>query len=271
MVLVTPRPPNLAALMRSGKPVLGTFVNLGAPLAADACALGGSDWLLFDLEHGGAGEEALLPQLLAAEARGVVGLVRVETPERIRIGRALDLGAHGVMFPRIDTAEQAALAISHLKYPPRGDRGVATYNRACSFGLDVEALHRANDEVLGIVQIESVEAVSNAAAIAAVSGVDVVFVGPRDLSHSMGIPGRVEHPDFQAALARVLEAAHRADVAAGILAGSPAAAIRYAEDGFTFVGVASDASILASAVAEALRKVRDGLAKVPPLPQKEMA
>jgi 2-dehydro-3-deoxyglucarate aldolase/4-hydroxy-2-oxoheptanedioate aldolase len=239
--------------MRAGQPVLGAFVNLGSALAAEACALGGVDWLVFDLEHGGTGEEALLPQLLAAEAHGVAGLVRVETPERIRAGRVLDLGARGVMFPRIDTAEQAAEAIAHLRYPPDGDRGVATYNRACGFGLDLGALDQANDEILGIVQIESPEAVRNVAEIAALPGVHVVFVGPRDLSHAMGIPGQFDHPEFRAALAQVVQAAQAAGIAAGILAGNATAAARFADDGFTFVGVGSDSSILAGAVAETVR------------------
>lgn len=263
--------PDLRDRMRAGEAVLGTFVNLGTPLAAEACALGGAGWLLIDLEHGGAGEDALLPQLLAAEVHGAVGLVRVETPERVRAGRVLDLGARGVMFPRIDTAEQAAAAIAHLKYPPHGDRGVATYNRACGFGLDVAALERANDEVIGIVQIESPEAVANAAAIAAIPGVDVVFVGPRDLSHAMGIPGQVDHPEFQAALEQVLKAADAAGIAAGILAGNPAAAARYAEQGFTFVGVGSDSSMLATAVAEAIRTTSVSLSGGAAQRQKETA
>lgn len=239
--------------MAAGRPVLGTFLNLGSPLAADACARAGADWVLIDLEHGGAGEEALLPQVLAAEALGASALVRVESTDRIRAGRALDLGVCGVMFPRIDTAGQAAEAIAHLRYPPEGDRGVATYNRACGFGLDNAALDRANDEILGIVQIESPEAVANAAAIAAVPGVDVLFVGPRDLSHAMGIPGQVRHPDFLAAMRHVLDAARTAGIAAGTLAASPAAAAGYVADGFAFVGVGSDSSILAGAAAAAIK------------------
>lgn len=253
--------PLLVERMGAGQSVLGAFVNLGSPLAAEACALGGVDWLVFDLEHGGTGEDALLPQLLAAEAHGVAGLVRVETPDRIRAGRVLDLGVRGVMFPRIDTAEQAAEAISHLRYPPQGDRGVATYNRACGFGLDVGALDRANDEILGIVQIESPEAVRNAAAIAALPGVHVVFVGPRDLSHAMGIPGQFGHPEFRSALAHVVRAAADAGIAAGILAGSPTAAAGFAADGFGFVGVGSDSSILAGAVADTVRSTADEIGR----------
>src|SRR5437016_13781264 len=115
----------LTARVRAGEPVFGNFVNLGSPLAAEACAVAGCDWLLIDLEHGGHGEDALLGQLLAAEANGVGVVVRVESSERVRAGRALDLGARGVMTPRIDTPEQAVEAIAHLKYPPEGDRGLA--------------------------------------------------------------------------------------------------------------------------------------------------
>jgi 2-dehydro-3-deoxyglucarate aldolase/4-hydroxy-2-oxoheptanedioate aldolase len=261
----------LVELMGSGRPALGTFVNLGSPLAVEACALGGVDWVLIDLEHGGAGEEALLPQILAAEARGVAPLVRVETADRIRAGRVLDVGALGVMFPRIDTAQQATDAITHLRYPPQGDRGVATYNRACGFGLDIGALDRANDEILGIIQIESPEAVANAAAIAAVPGVDVLFVGPRDLSHAMGIPGQVGHPDFLAALGQVLDAARDAGIAAGTLAATPASAAGYVAAGFTFVGVGSDSSILAGAVADAIRATIDAAAEDATRRQKEIA
>lgn len=239
--------------MRVGGPALGMFVNLGSALAAEVCALGGCDWLLFDLEHGGAGEEALLGGLLAAQARGVVGLVRVESTERIRAGRALDLGARGVMFPRIDDAEQAAQAMAHLKYPPAGHRGVATYNRSCAFGLDTGALDTANDEILGIVQIESPAAVANCAEIGAVPGVDMLFVGPRDLSHAMGIPGQFDHPEFRAALTRVVRVAGALGIAAGILCGGTDAAVRYAEDGFTFIGVGSDSSLLATAVVDTVR------------------
>ena len=261
----------LVDLMTAGRPALGTFVNLGSPLAAEACALGGADWVLIDLEHGGAGEDALLSQILAAEARGVAALVRVETADRIRAGRVLDLGACGVMFPRIDTAEQAAGAIAHLRYPPDGDRGVATYNRACGFGLDTGALDRANDEILGIIQIESPEAVANAAAIAAVPGVDVLFVGPRDLSHAMGIPGQVRHPDFLDALGQVLKAARNAGIAAGTLAATPASAAGYVADGFAFVGVGSDSSILAGAVAEAIRTTMAATADNATRRQKEIS
>lgn len=239
----------------AGEVVVGAFVNLGSALAAEACALAGFDWLLFDLEHGFGGEEALLGQLLAAESHGVPALVRVETAARIRAGRALDLGAVGVMFPRLDTPGEVEQAIGHLRYPPEGDRGVATYNRSCGFGRDPHALETANERVLGIVQIETRSALSELSGIAAVPGVDVLFVGPRDLSHALGIPGRYDDREFRRGLEHVVTAASSAGIACGVLAGSPQAATTYIAEGFTLVGVGSDSSMLAEAAAAAALSV----------------
>jgi 2-keto-3-deoxy-L-rhamnonate aldolase RhmA len=239
--------------LRAGDPTLGTFLNLGSPLAAEACALAGFDWLLVDLEHGAGGEDALVGQLLAAAAHDVPVIVRTETAERIRAGRVLDSGAAGVMFPRLDTETEVAEALAHLRYPPLGDRGVATYNRACGFGLRTDVLATANDDVIAVVQIESVAALENVDAIAAVAGVDVLFVGPRDLSHALGVPGRVDAPEFRAALERVVAAARAAGVSAGVLASGREAAEGYIEDGFGFVAVGSDSSFVAVAAGAAAR------------------
>ncbi|MGW1269151.1 HpcH/HpaI aldolase family protein [Streptomyces sp. NPDC002491] len=242
--------------LRAGDPVLGTFLNLGSPLAAEACALGGFDWLLVDLEHGAGGEEALLGQLHAAAAHGVPVVVRVESAARIRIGHVLDLGAAGVMFPRLDTAEEAAEAIRHLRYPPDGDRGVATYNRSRDFGLRTGPMTDAHDTLTGIVQIESVSAVEEVEAIAATAGVDVLFVGPGDLTHALGVPGRIDAPEYRKALSRIVAAARAAGIAAGILTNTAEAARTCLDDGFTFVGIGSDSSFLAAIArrtADALR------------------
>ncbi len=238
--------------LRAGEPTLGTFLNLGSALAAEACALAGFDWLLVDLEHG-AGEDNLVGQLLAAAAHEVPVIVRVETAERIRAGRALDAGAAGVMFPRLDTETEAAAAVAHLRYPPEGDRGVATYNRACGFGLRTGALDTANDAVIGVVQIESVRALEHVEAIARTPSVDVLFVGPRDLTHALGVPGRIDAPEYRDALGRVVAAARAAGVTAGVLAATRDAADGYLDDGFGFVAVGSDSSFIATAAAAAAR------------------
>jgi len=187
----------LRARVAAGEGTLGTFVGTASPISAEVCAAAGFDYLLLDLEHGAGGEEQVRATVPVVAAYGVPTVVRVETDARMRIGRVLDAGAAGVMLPRMETAEQVRAAMMHLYYPPRGDRGVATYNRACRFGLDPDALDRANDEILGIVQIESGRAVIAAAEIAAVEGVDVLFVGPRDLPR----PGR-SGPDHGAGLRR---------------------------------------------------------------------
>ena len=181
------------------------------------CAATGVDWVLLDLEHGAGGEEQVGPVVVAAGAYGVPTVVRVESAERIRLGRVLDQGAAGVMLPRLDSAEEVAAAIRHLRYPPEGDRGVATYNRACRFGLDPAALDRANTEVLAVVQIESARAVEQVAEIAALDGVDVLFVGPRDLSHDLGVPGDVQAPSYLEALDRVRSAAQQFGKSCGLL------------------------------------------------------
>src|SRR3954453_12706325 len=142
----------LSDRLASGDTLYGTFLGLGSALAAEACALAGFDWLLTDLEHGGDDESELLPQQLAADAHGVPMLVRVESTHRIRAGHALDLGAAGIMFPGIETQSQAEQVIRHLRYPPAGDRGIATYNRAYGFGLYPQRLDTANDRVIGIIQ-----------------------------------------------------------------------------------------------------------------------
>ena len=235
------------ARVRSDEPTLGTFVNLGSVLAAETCALAGFDWLLVDLEHGGGGEDALVGQILAAGIHQVPVIVRVESAERIRSGRVLDLGAAGVMFPRLDSADEVATAVRHLRYPPEGDRGVATYNRACAFGMRPDSVDTANDKVVGIVQIESLGALAEVEAIADIPGVDVLFVGPADLSHALGVPGMFAAPEFSAALAAVVCAAQSAGISAGILAPDRDRALECVEAGFTFLAIASDSALLAAA------------------------
>ena len=241
----------------AGEVTLGTFIGMGSPVVAEVCAATGFDWLLLDLEHGTGGEEQVRSIVPVAAAYGVPTIVRVESDARIRVGRVLDAGAAGVMFPRLDSAEQVRAAVRRLRYPPLGDRGVATYNRACRFGLDPGALDRADDEVLGIIQIESVRAVAAAEEIAAVDGVDVLFVGPRDLSHDLGVPGQVTAPIFLDALEKVRLAAAKHDKACGLLVPDGAAAAAKIAEGWTFVTIGSDSALLVSAATAQIAKARD--------------
>lgn len=237
----------LRELTHSGAATRGTFLNLGSPGAAELCALSGFDWLLVDLEHGAGGEEGLTGQLLAGAAHGVPVLARVETSDRIRVGHVLDLGVAGVMFPRLNTPDDVRDAVRHLWYPPRGDRGFATYNRAREFGGDGRDIESVNDSLLGIVQIETAPALENVREIAEIPGVDVLFVGPSDLSIALGIPGEFDNPTLLAAFDAVIEAARDAKIAAGILAVTVDRVADLASRGFTFIGVGSDASLLRGA------------------------
>ena len=245
---------NLAA----GRATVGTFVGAASAVTAEVCAATGVDWVLLDLEHGAGGEEQVGPVVLAAGAYGIPTVVRVESVERIRLGRVLDLGAAGVMLPRLDSAAEVATALRHLRYPPQGDRGVATYNRACRFGLDPAALDRANNEVLAVVQIESTRAVEQVEEIAALDGVDVLFVGPRDLSHDLGVPGDIQAPSYLEALDRVRSAAQQFGKSCGLLVPNGTAAAEKRTQGWTFVAVGSDSTLLASALAAELARTRIG-------------
>jgi 4-hydroxy-2-oxoheptanedioate aldolase len=252
----------LRARLAAGEPTLGTFVGAASAVTAEACAAAGVDWLVLDLEHGSGGEEQVRDVVPAAGAYGVPTVVRVESAARIRIGRVLDLGAAGVMLPRMDTAEEVREAVRHLRYPPDGDRGVATYNRASRFALDPGALRRARAEVLGVVQIESAPAVEQVEQIAAVDGVDVLFVGPQDLSHNLGVPFDLQAPAYVAAVERIQTAAGRHGKACGLLVGDGAAAAARQADGWTFVAIGSDTTLLAAAVAGELGRARQATAAV---------
>jgi 2-dehydro-3-deoxyglucarate aldolase/4-hydroxy-2-oxoheptanedioate aldolase len=245
---------NLRDRVRDGTLMKGTFLNLGSPLVAEVLALSGFEWLLVDLEHGVRSEEALVGQLMAGAVHNVPVLVRVESEQRIRVGHVLDLGAKGVMFPRLNTPEEVRQAVSHLWYPPKGDRGVAGYNRARAFGSDGLDTSEVNDSILGLVQIETKTALENVSSIAAIPGVDVLFVGPSDLSTSMGIPGQFDAPEFVEALDTIVDAARKVNVAPGILTPDPARVDALYKQGFTFVSVAADSALLRMAALAATQK-----------------
>jgi 4-hydroxy-2-oxoheptanedioate aldolase len=246
----------LRARVAGGEKTLGTFVSTASAVTAEVCAASGMDWLILDLEHGSAGEDLVGAVVLAAAAYGVPTVVRVESAARIRLGRVLDLGAAGVMLPRLDAASEVGEALRHLRYPPEGDRGVATSIRAHRFGLDTSGLEAANGEVLGVVQIESVRAVDQVEEIAALDGADVLFVGPRDLSHDLGVPGDFRAAPYLAALDRVRAAADTHGKASGLVVPDGTAAVAHLQDGWTFVAIGSDSTLLASALTAALARAR---------------
>ncbi|MGO2860353.1 MAG: HpcH/HpaI aldolase family protein [Brevibacterium sp.] len=247
----------LAGRIRAGETTIGSFAGLGSTMAIEVLAAAGLDWILVDLEHGGGDEASIGDAAAAAGGYGAATLVRVETPDRIRIGRALDAGAAGVMLPRVSSAAEVAEIIPHLHYPPLGDRGVATYNRSLRWGMDKSALGTSSEEVLTIVQIETTGALAEVDDIAALDAVDVLFVGPLDLSYALGVPLDFEAPAFREALDTVIAAARRHGKSAGILSANSAVAKTRAEQGFTFLPVGSDSTLLADTAAAVVSTLRE--------------
>jgi 2-keto-3-deoxy-L-rhamnonate aldolase RhmA len=245
--------------MRSGEAVIGCFLSLGSPLTAEIMGAAGYDWALIDLEHGAGGEPEALAQMHALAGTGCPAVVRVEGCERQRTHRVLDFGAHGIMFPRVDTPEQARQAVAAMRYPGAGVRGLAFSNRACLYGTNLKGYMEGCASLLTIVQIESPQAVENADAIAATEGVDVLFIGPSDLSHSMGIFGQFERPEFVQAITRTAEAAALHGKYSGLLLPAPSDFERYYRAGYRFIASGSDAVLLnnsARNLVSSLRKSR---------------
>ena len=253
----TASPTTFRQRILSGETLFGCWAGLGSPLAAELLGRAGFAWVLVDLEHGAATESELLAHLNAVEVTGTAALVRPQSGERLRIGRALDLGATGVIIPRLDSTAEVRETVSYLRYPPQGGRGVALLTRGARLGTvghgDVATV---NADIVGIVQVESPGALRDADEIAAIDGVDVLFVGPADLSHSLGVPGQFANPTYQSALKSVVAACRKHGKAAGILLYDHASFQPHLDLGFTFVGLGADASYVVSGAAAALAAAR---------------
>ena len=231
--------------VRSGKKLFGTWCNLGSSLTVEMAGTAGLDWVLIDLEHGAGTFSELRYQLQGATAGQITPIVRLPWNELPYFKSALDLGAAGVMVPYVNTPEEAALAVSRMRYPPAGTRGVAKLNRASAFGSNFESYFAdANSSLLCVVQIETSDAVASARAIAEVDGVDVLFIGPLDLSVNMRTQPDLDTPPFSDAMVAVVSAAREAGKAAGILLASETQIPRALELGFTFVALGSDGSMV---------------------------
>lgn len=246
-------PSTFRARVLAGDLLVGTFLGLGAPVGVEAAGRSGLDWLLLDLEHGGGTEADLLPQLYAAQVTGVPTLVRVESNERLRFGRALDLGAGGIMVPRLETVDEVRRAVSYLRWPPSGIRGVALNARgAMSAGVGHADVATWSERLSLVVQVENPAIVDAAAEVAAIDGVDVLFVGPTDLSHSLGVAGQFGHELQLAAYKRVIAACRDAGKSAGILLRRAEDLERHVEMGFRFIGVGSDSNYIVDGAAAAV-------------------
>jgi 4-hydroxy-2-oxoheptanedioate aldolase len=247
----------LRARVLAGETLFGLFLDLGSPFSAEICARAGYDWLVVDLEHGAGTEAGLVGLLQSVEVGGSTAVVRPQSGERLRIGRALDLGAAGIVIPRLESAAEAREAVSYLRYPPAGVRGVALRTRGAGMGSVAHGeVHQIDERILGIVQIESVGALREADQIAAIDGVDVLFVGPADLTHSLGVPGRFDDETYLNALKAVVDACAAHGKAAGILVYDLGVVPGLLELGYRFVGIGADGALIAGGARAALAAVR---------------
>lgn len=236
----------LKSRLRQGETLLGCWLNLGTSITAEIVGLAGFDWVLIDLEHGSGTEKDVLHQLQALQHTPAAPIIRVESNQQERIHRVLDMGAEGVMCPRIKSVEQALEVVKGLHYPPHGKRGVAKMIRATGFGKSFNDYYRdANDDILGIVQIETVEVLDHLDAIAGLEGIDVLFIGPSDLTMALGIFGQFDHPIYQDALRATVLAAEKAGKATGILMFNPDDYQTYRNLGIRFIACGSDATFVA--------------------------
>jgi len=240
--------------------MVGTWLNLGSSLTAEIAGRAGFDWVVIDIEHGAGDHESLVHQLQAVSGTPAAPLVRIAWNEAPRFKRVLDLGPAGVVVPYVTSAEEARQAAAAMRYPPKGIRGVASMNRASGFAREFDAYFaEANEGLLTVVQVETETALACADEIASVGGVDVLFVGPMDLSVNMGIPLQYGHPRFRSALAKVCDACRRAGKAAGILLGRADQIQEMIAAGFSFIGLGSDGGVLAEGMgrlAAAFRQYR---------------
>ena len=227
--------------LNAGKPSVGSWLNLASPLAAEVMAAAGFPWLTVDTEHSPFDMELVAHTFRAIEARGAIPLARAWDHDPVTSSRLLDAGAWGLVFPHVSTPQQAENLARAMRYPPRGTRSVGSA-RCGLYRPDYRQI--ANDSVLCIPQIEDLEGVENAEAIARVDGVDIGFLGPADLAMSMGVePG---HADHEAALQRFREGCARTGKPCGIPTADAASARQRIAEGFLFIDLGNDLGFLNS-------------------------
>lgn len=244
--------------LRAGKVAVGAWMSILNPRAARAVADSGMDWVLFDTEHGPPSIETVDGLVRAISGAEAIPLIRVVWNDINAIKRALDTGAFGVIVPWVSSKEEAENAVTFCRYPPEGLRGCAPGRAAAAWGVSTqEYLDSANDEVLIAVQVETEKAVENIEEIVTVEGVDATFIGPSDLSASMGYRGKAFHPEVVKAMDKVLEACKASNVAPGIAYGRGVDHLnRLIEQGFRFIGIGSDTGLLSTGCKEHLKKIK---------------
>lgn len=228
--------------LRHGTPALGGWMLVGHPAIAEVMAGEGVDWIAVDLEHTTTDLQTFYHVALALKGTGCDLLARLHSCDPVQAKLVLDAGAQGIIVPSVNSPEQAAQAAAMSRFPPRGSRGVSL-SRATDFGRDFTGYFaRHNDDVLVVVMLEHIDSVAQADAILATPGIDAAFIGPYDLSASMGLAGQLDHPHVLAAQKTILDACTRHKVAPGIHVVPVDAdeVARRIDAGFRFIGCGTD-------------------------------
>lgn len=235
---------------------IGLFSTLASPLLAELLAGCGYDWLLIDTEHSPNELPGVVEHLRALALHGTAPIVRPAWSDMVLVKRLLDAGVQSLLFPYVQNAEEAERAVSYTRFPPHGVRGVSGSSRAAQFGLIPDYFGQVADELCVIVQIETGDALEQLERIAAVPGVDAVFIGPADLAASLGHLGDNQHPTVQRAIDDAFRRLKAIGKPSGYLTANEAEARRRLADGVDFVGVGTDTSVItraATALARAMR------------------
>jgi len=243
--------------LKRGEPALGGWIMIGHPTVAEIMAGEGFDWIAVDMEHTPIDVQMFQNMALAVKGSDCDLLVRLHSCDAVQAKKVLDAGASGIIVPSVNTPEEAARAVAMSLYPPKGHRG-ATFCRAADYGRDFDAYFAAhNENVLVVVMMEHIEAVRNADAILSTPGIDAVFIGPYDLSASMGLAGQLDHPDMRAAQREILDACKRRGVPAGIhvVAVAPEEVARRIAEGYHFIACGIDTQFIMAGCRQILSKV----------------
>jgi 2-keto-3-deoxy-L-rhamnonate aldolase RhmA len=240
----------------SAHPPVGTWVMSASPIVAEAVGCAGFDWGVIDMEHTPLDMMDIVHLLQAVAGTKMVPVVRVPWNDTVMVKRVLDAGAQTLLFPFIQNAEEARRAVAATRYPPDGVRGMAGMSRGSRFGTIPDYYKAANQLIGVIVQLETPSSVEQLDAIAAVEGVDAIFLGPADLSGAMGHVGQLTHPAVMDLMAKAAQRCKALGKPVGTVGGTPEVVAQYRAAGFTFVAIASDLGLLmrgAQAAVAALR------------------
>jgi 4-hydroxy-2-oxoheptanedioate aldolase len=234
---------NFRDRLLNGETVVGTFQLLDSAMVSEMVGVAGMDFVVYDQEHGPLGAETTLELAAAAQNRGVAPIVRVRANEEAEIQRALDIGSAGVQVPQVETEADAQAAVDATRFDPLGSRGLSQYVRAGDYWGSNTYTEDQNEDVVLIVQVEGERGVENIEDILDVDGIDAVFLGPYDLSQSLGIPGQVTHERVETLMEDVCERAADAGVAVGAFADTPAIANRWIDAGVQYVTLGVEAGL----------------------------